>query len=91
MYSFFKDGTEALIKALYARPKYEQHCVIPKQLGCEHTEQVYVKIDFFQKTTAYGVFACGSNTSMMKAVWYAVAMGGIAGSMAYRELIEDEF
>ena len=87
----FKDGTETLIRALYARPKYEQHCVIPKQLGCEHTEQEYVKIDSFQKTTAYGVFACGDNTSMMRALSYAVAMGGIAGSMANRELIEDEF
>ncbi len=88
---FFKDSTSETIKALYARPKFEQHCEIPKQLGCELTEQNYLKIDLFQKTTEYGIFACGDNTSMMRAVSYAVAMGGIAGGMANRELIEDEF
>lgn len=87
----FKDSTSEKIKALYARPKFEQHCEIPKQLGCELTEHNYIKIDPFQKTTENGIFACGDNTSMMRAVSYAIAMGGIAGGMTNRELIEDEF
>lgn len=87
----FKDSTSEKIKALYARPKFEQHCEMPKQLGCELTEQNYIKIDPFQKTTEHGIFACGDNTSMMRAVSYAIAMGGIAGGMTNRELIEDEF
>lgn len=87
----FKDGSSETLKALYARPKFEQHCELPKLLGCEFTEQNHIKIDFFQKTTQNGIFACGDNSSMMRAVSYAVAMGGMAGSMANREIIEEEF
>lgn len=87
----FKDTTFETIKAIYARPKFEQHCEIPKQLGCEFTEQNYLKIDIFQKTTEHGIYACGDNATMMRAVSYAIATGGIAGSMTNRELIEEEF
>lgn len=87
----FKDGPSETITALYARPKFEQNSEIPKQLGCEFTEQNYIKIDPFQKTTQMGIFACGDNSSMMRSVSYAIAMGGMAGSMANREIIEDEF
>ena len=87
----FKDKTSTNLKALYARPKFEQHSEIPKNLGCELTEQQYLKIDLFQKTTVHGIFACGDNSSMMRTASYAVAMGGVAGGMANRELIEEEF
>lgn len=87
----FKNGSKTAIKALYARPAFEQHCTIPKQLGCELTEQNYIQIDPFQKTTQHGIFACGDNTTMMRSVSYAVAMGGIAGTMTNREIIEEEF
>lgn len=87
----FKDKTLKKMKALYARPIFEQHCEIPKQMGCEFTEQNYLKIDPFQKTTEHGIFACGDNTSMMRSVSYAVAMGGIAGAMTNREITEEEF
>jgi thioredoxin reductase len=75
----------------YARPAFEQNCDIPKQLGCSLTEQNYLIIDPFQKTTEYGIFACGDNTAMLRAVSYAIAMGGMAGGMANRELIEEAF
>ncbi len=87
----FKDNTSVNIKALYARPTFEQHCEIAKQLGCDLTEQNYLKIDLFQKTAVHGIFACGDNSSIMRTVSYAVAMGGVAGAMANRELIEEEF
>ncbi|MFV8370255.1 NAD(P)/FAD-dependent oxidoreductase [Flavobacterium sp. LB2R40] len=87
----FHDKTSERINALYTRPKFEQHCEIPKQLGCELTEQNYIKIDSFQKTSKLGIFACGDITSLMRSVSYAIAMGGVAGAMANRELIEEEF
>lgn len=87
----FKDSTSKDIIALYARPKFEQHCQISQQLGCELTEQNYLKIDAFQKTTEQGIFACGDNTSMMRGISYAIAMGGVAGGMTNREIIEEEF
>jgi thioredoxin reductase len=87
----FKDGSKHSITAIYARPAFEQHCDIPAKLGCEITEQHFIKIDFFQKTTVHGVYACGDNSSMLRTVSYSVAMGGIAGIMVNRELIEEEF
>ncbi|MFV8348033.1 NAD(P)/FAD-dependent oxidoreductase [Flavobacterium sp. ZB4P13] len=87
----FKDKTSRNVKALYARPKFDQHCEIPKQLGCELTDQNYLKIDPFQKTTEHGIFACGDNTTMMRSVSYAIAMGGMAGGMANKEIIEEKF
>ena len=87
----FKDGSKTSIKAIYARPAFEQHSNIPKQIGCELTEQLYIKIDVFQKTTVYGIFACGDNTSMMRSVANSVSMGAIAGAMINRELIEETF
>jgi thioredoxin reductase len=87
----FKDGSKTTIKALYARPAFEQHCTISEQLGCELTEQNYIKIDTFQKTTQHGIFACGDNTTPMRSVANAVAMGALSGVMVNRELTEEEF
>ncbi|PTD15681.1 NAD(P)/FAD-dependent oxidoreductase [Flavobacterium columnare] len=87
----FKNGTQSSIKVMYARPAFEQHCTIPEQLGCELTEQNYIKIDPFQKTTQHGIFACGDNTTPMRSVANAVAMGALSGVMVNRKLIEEEF
>lgn len=87
----FKDKTSKILKALYATPEFEQNCKIPEQLGCTLTEHKYLEIDSSQKTPEDGIFACGDNTSMMRSVSYAVAMGGMAGAVANKELIEDEF
>ena len=87
----FNDGSKYALDVVYARPEFEQQCDIPKQLNCEFTDQNYIKIDEFQSTTISGIFACGDNTSRMRAVSYAVAMGGIAGVMSNKELIDDEF
>ncbi|HEY0056042.1 MAG TPA: NAD(P)/FAD-dependent oxidoreductase [Pedobacter sp.] len=90
-YIQFKDGSRADLKALYARPPYEQHCYIPEILGCETTEQGHIMVDMFQKTTVRGVFACGDNSSPMRSVSNGVAMGTLAGVMVNKELIEEEF
>jgi thioredoxin reductase len=87
----FKDGTVTNLKVLYARPAFKQHCTIPETLGCELTEEGYIKIDAFQKTTIPGIFACGDNTTRMRSVANAVAMGTAAGAMVNREIIFDEF
>lgn len=87
----FQDNTSKTIKALYSRPNFEQHCEIPKQLGCNYTETNYIMVDPFQKTSEHGIFACGDNSSIMRSVSLAVATGGIAGMMTNKELIEEEF
>jgi thioredoxin reductase len=87
----FKDGSVTALKALYTRPSFEQHCSIPQSLGCELTEDGYIKIDATQKTTVNGVFACGDNVIRMRTVANAVAMGTTAGAMLNRELVAERF
>lgn len=88
---FFKNGKSAALKALYARPPFQQHCDIPESLGCEITDEGYIKVDPTQKTTIAGVYACGDNTIRMRSVANAVAMGTTAGAMVNRELIVESF
>jgi thioredoxin reductase len=87
----FRDGTKSSVKALYARSPFEQHCTIPEALGCEITDLGYIKTDSFQKTTVHGIFASGDNTTRMRTVANAVAMGTTAGMTANKEIIEEEF
>lgn len=87
----FKDGTTSFIDAMYTRPPFQQHCDIPQALGCELTEDGYIKVDAMQKTTAPGIFACGDNTARMRSVANAVSMGTMAGAVVNRELVGEEF
>lgn len=87
----FKGGAQAKMRVLYARPPYEQHCTIPETLGCELTEQGHLKVDMFQKTSVRGVFACGDNSTPLRSVSNAVAMGTTAGAMVNKEIIEEDF
>jgi thioredoxin reductase len=82
------DGRALPLRALYARPAFEQHCPLPLALGCTHTEAGYLAVDTFQKTSVPGIYAAGDATSMMRAVSAAVAAGGMAGAMLNRELLD---
>lgn len=87
----FNDGTKSSVKAIYTRSPFEQHCRIPESLGCELTEDGYVKVDPFQETTVNGVFACGDNTTRIRTVANAVAMGTTAGITVSRKIISEGF
>ncbi len=87
----FNDGSKSKVQALYSRTSFEQQCDIPKKIGCELIEQGYIKVDAFQKTNIHGVFACGDNTTMIRSVSNAVAMGSLSGAMVNKELIDEEF
>lgn len=87
----FKDGNKMNFNAVYASVPFKQHSDIPVALGCELTEQGYIRTDMFQKTTIKGVFACGDNTNMMRSAAYAVATGNITGSMVNKELTDEQF
>jgi thioredoxin reductase len=76
-----RGGTRINIDALYAPGPFGQHCTIPESLGCELTEEGYIKIDSFQETTIAGVYAIGDNASKMRTIANAVAMGTAAGMM----------
>lgn len=87
----FKDGSTENFLAAYAAIPFEQQTSIPVDLGCELTENGHIKVDFFQQTTADGVFACGDNSSPMRSVALAVASGNIAAAMVNKELSDEQF
>ncbi len=87
----FKDGNKTAFEAVYAAIPFTQHSDIPVALGCELTDQGYIKVDGSQKTTVDGIFACGDNSSMMRSVANAVYTGNITGAMVNRELTLENF
>ncbi|WPP50193.1 NAD(P)/FAD-dependent oxidoreductase [Catalinimonas niigatensis] len=86
-----KDAEKKQVSAVFAKVGFEQHCEIPEQLDCEITEQGFIKVDDFYKTTIPGVYAAGDNTSMFRALSLATAAGTKAGAFINRELIEEAF
>jgi thioredoxin reductase len=87
----FQDGTTSNLTAMYAPTTFEQHCKIPESLGCELTDEGYIKIDTFQETTMKGVYACGDNATRMRTVANAVAMGTTTGMIVSKKMIFEEF
>jgi thioredoxin reductase len=87
----FKDGSSTEVAAVFARPAFQQHSDIPQQLGCELTEQGFIKVDEMQRTTVPGVYAAGDNSTMMRSVAAAIGAGNKAGAVLNKELIEEEF
>ncbi|AZA55442.1 NAD(P)/FAD-dependent oxidoreductase [Chryseobacterium sp. G0201] len=87
----FKNGEEFLLKALYAKIPFQQNINVSDDLGCEITEQGFIKVDPFQKTNIYGVYACGDNVTMMRSVSNAIAQGNFAGAMVNKELVDEQF
>jgi len=87
----FKNGEIVVVKAIYARVSFEQHCKLAQDLGCEINEQGYLKVDFMQKTTISGIFGSGDATTQMRSVALAVSSGSFAGAVINKELIEEDF
>ncbi len=87
----FDDGSHMPFDAVYAAISFTQHSEIPALLGCELTEQGYIKVDNLQKTTVPGVYACGDNVSPMRSIATAVSAGNFAGAMVNKELTDEQF
>ncbi|GHE23337.1 NAD(P)/FAD-dependent oxidoreductase [Sphingobacterium griseoflavum] len=85
------NGDIQAVDALYVAAPFVQRDDIYQQLGCALTENGYIKVDGFQKTSTDGVYACGDNSSMMRSVATAVYTGNLTGAMVNRELVEEEF
>ncbi|MDR6923448.1 NAD(P)/FAD-dependent oxidoreductase [Chryseobacterium sp. 2987] len=86
----FKTGKEISLNALYAKIPFIQN-VDTSELGCELTEQGFIKVDFMQKTNIPGLFACGDNITMMRSVANAIAQGNFTGAVVNKELAEEQF
>jgi len=87
----FSDGSSYPVDVLYHRPAFEQHCKIPENLGCEMTEQGYIKVDTTQKTNVDNIYACGDLASPMRSVANAVSSGNTAGAAVNSALSIESF
>lgn len=87
----FIDGTTVPLTVLYSPRPFVQHSKIPEQLGCELTDDGYIKVNGFQETSVDGIYASGDNTTRMRTVANAVAMGTTAGMSASKKLILEQF
>ena len=87
----FTDGSKTTIKAIYTQTLFEQHCPIPEQLGCELTDEGYIKTDHLQKTSVANIYSCGDCTTRMRTVANAVSMGTTAGMMLNKEFVLERF
>ncbi|WP_291286578.1 NAD(P)/FAD-dependent oxidoreductase [Flavobacterium sp.] len=87
----FKNQSKIEVKAVYFKSPFEQHCPLPKSLGCELSEQGLLKVDAFQKTTIPGVFASGDCHIQARSVAMAVSSGSFAGASINKELIDESF
>jgi thioredoxin reductase len=87
----FSDGIKSPVTALYSPRPFVQHCAISEYLGCSITEESYLRVNGFQETSIEGIYACGDNTTRMRTVANAVAMGTTAGMSASKKLILEQF
>jgi thioredoxin reductase len=87
----FADSRKMSFDVAYAALPFSQHSDILAALGCELTEQGYIKVDAFQKTTIPGVYACGDSTNMLRSVANAVYSGNLVGAIVNGELTAEQF
>ncbi|TDO93962.1 NAD(P)/FAD-dependent oxidoreductase [Flavobacterium sp. 245] len=87
----FKNQEKVEVKAIYARPPFEQHCSLPIDLGCDVNEQGLLKVDAMQKTNIPGIYASGDCTTQMRSVAIAVSTGSFAGAVINKDLIDEDF
>lgn len=89
--AILKDGSRFPLRVLYARQPFAQHCPVPEMLGCELSEEGYLKVDPTGQTSIPGIYACGDNVSRVRTIANAVATGTTAGIMINKALVEAAF
>ncbi|MDO7884180.1 NAD(P)/FAD-dependent oxidoreductase [Hymenobacter cheonanensis] len=81
------DGRTQSLPVLYARLPWQQASALPRQLGCEITEQELIRTDASYRTTVPGVYAAGDCCVAPPQLALAIAAGNLAGASLSRELI----
>jgi thioredoxin reductase len=87
----FEDKSQMNAPVMYAKIPFKQQCDLPEKMGCEMTEEGLIKVDENKKTSVYGVYAAGDNTTHGRTISIAVASGTIAAMMMNGELSLEEF
>jgi len=87
----FKDGNSKRFDCAYGQVPFEQNSMVANDLDCEIDENGYIIVDWMQKTSTDGVFACGDNSTFMRSVANAVNSGNTAGAIINGELSKTNF
>lgn len=87
----FADGSRRSFDAVYAALAFTQNSSILQTLGCELSEQGYVKVSPFQESSVSGVFVCGDAASILRSVANAVYSGNLTGTVVNGKLVEESF
>ncbi|PST83516.1 pyridine nucleotide-disulfide oxidoreductase [Pedobacter yulinensis] len=77
----FEEGPALEVAAMYARIPFKQHCELPEQLGCLLNSDGLLMTNEMQETTVEGIYAAGDNTTQMRSLANAIALGTKAGAM----------
>ena len=85
----FADGSRQALPVLYARVPFEQHFALPAGLPCQLTETGLIQTNEFRHTSVPGVYAAGDNSTMMRSVAAAIAMGSGAGAFINHALVAE--
>jgi thioredoxin reductase len=86
----FVNGGTVNINAIYLRPSF-RHSELSIKLGCELSDDGYLKVDAGFRTTVSGIYACGDNVTKMRTVANAVAMGTSTAITLNRDLVLQSF
>ena len=80
------------IDAIFTQVPFMAATEIPERdLGCKMNDNGLIQIDLFQRTTVYGIYAAGDNSSAERSISVATASGATAGTCINNEITEEQF
>lgn len=82
-----ESGETHWVQGLFTHPLRLHQSPLLEGLGCELTEQGFIKVDAFQATSLPGLFAAGDNCSPLHTLVMGSSSGALAGIMAHRSLV----
>ncbi|GGB68673.1 thioredoxin reductase [Flavobacterium suaedae] len=87
----FEDTEPEKLDALFTQLPFVQQCDIPEKLGCEFTDNGFIKVSKTMETSVPGIYAAGDCLTLFRSVANAVAAGNKAGATINKQFIAEAF
>lgn len=87
----FEDTEPEKLDALFTQLPFVQQCDIPEKLGCEFTDNGFIKVSKTMETSIPGIYAAGDCLTLFRSVANAVAAGNKAGATINKQFISEVF
>lgn len=87
----FEDTEPEKMDALFTQLPFVQQCDIPEKLGCEFTDNGFIKVSKTMETSIPGIYAAGDCLTLFRSVANAVAAGNKAGATINKQFIAEAF